>query len=269
MIIAPTTRISTLIKENPASIEAIASISSHFEKLRNPLLRKVLASRVTIADAARIGGCRVEQFYEKLLPLGFTVAAGAVASAVSESQPVAKPAVPVHMPAQPLVELDVREDIASGNDPFRKIMKAIEELDPKHTLLIINTFEPTPLLSILKKRGYNHFVQQKEEKLVYTYFWLQGEVAEEPVVATGTASDFEFLLSRFGGNLRKIDVRHLEMPQPMVTILTELEQLPATEALYVKHRRVPQFLLPKLAERGFQIAIKEISPAETDLLIYR
>ena len=65
------TKISQLINANPAVIEAIASINRHFEKLRNPILRKILASRVTIADAAKIGGTTVQQFYEKLGPLGF------------------------------------------------------------------------------------------------------------------------------------------------------------------------------------------------------
>ncbi|MDX5436888.1 MAG: DUF1858 domain-containing protein, partial [Pontibacter sp.] len=56
MEIAANTKISAILKANPDAIEAIAAINRHFEKLRNPLLRKILASRVTIADAARIGG---------------------------------------------------------------------------------------------------------------------------------------------------------------------------------------------------------------------
>ena len=55
MIIDENTKISKIIKEKPASIEAIASLSSHFKKLHNPILRKVLASRVSVKDAAKIG----------------------------------------------------------------------------------------------------------------------------------------------------------------------------------------------------------------------
>ena len=42
MQIAANTKISVLIKENPAAIDAIATINKHFEKLRNPVLRKIL-----------------------------------------------------------------------------------------------------------------------------------------------------------------------------------------------------------------------------------
>jgi len=34
-------------------------------------LRKVLAKRVSIADAAKVGGAKVEDFYKVLKPLGF------------------------------------------------------------------------------------------------------------------------------------------------------------------------------------------------------
>ena len=67
------TKISALIKENEKAIDAISSINPHFNKLRNPILRKVLASRVTIADAARIGKCNIEVFFKKLAEIGFEV----------------------------------------------------------------------------------------------------------------------------------------------------------------------------------------------------
>ena len=69
--IKPETKISTIIKANADAIEAIASINPHFNKLRNPILRKILASRVTVSEAAKIGKCSMECFAEKLRPLGF------------------------------------------------------------------------------------------------------------------------------------------------------------------------------------------------------
>ncbi|OKL42020.1 DUF2249 domain-containing protein [Pontibacter flavimaris] len=274
MRIAANTKISALIKENPAAIEAIASINRHFEKLRNPLLRKVLASRVTIADAARIGGCDVERFYEKLRPLGFTVSDETTTKGMTQSQSIpattGMPAFLVELPAERLLQLDVREDIATGSDPFLKIMDAVDGIDATNALLIINTFEPTPLIAILKKKGYGYFTDTKSPDLVYTYFWLEKApeaTAVESIAPAG--NDFEKTLARFAGKVKRVDVRHLEMPQPMITILGELENLPTEEALYVVHKRVPQFLLPQLEERGFKVAINEVGPNEVYLLIYR
>lgn len=273
MHIAANTKISALIKENPAAIEAIASINKHFEKLRNPLLRKVLASRVTIADAARIGGCEVERFYEQLAPLGFTVTAEKSIESMEDPVYTSAPEFPAFLrslPAERLHRLDVCEDIATGNDPFRKIMAAVDKVDEGSALLLINTFEPTPLIAILKKKGYSYFTEEKSPDLVHTYFWRSGTAepqAEESIKPA--ENNFEETLARFAGKVKRIDVRHLEMPQPMVTILGELETLPAGEALYVVHKRVPQFLLPQLGERGFNVAINEAGPNEVHLLIYR
>jgi uncharacterized protein (DUF2249 family) len=277
MHIAATTKISALIKENPAAIDAIASINRHFEKLRNPVLRKILASRVTIADAARIGGCDIELFYRKLEPLGFTASENITGNTkipitmqTPETTTTAKPVYLAQLPAQRILTLDVCEDIATGNDPFLKIMKAVDEIGENNALLIINTFEPTPLIAILKKKGYSFWTDAKAPNLVHTYFWKDAatDTGEEQTIKPETGS-FEDVLSGFAGKVKRIDVRAMEMPQPMVTILGELEVLPQDEALYVVHKRVPQFLLPQLQERGFNITIKEVGPNQVDLLIYK
>ncbi|HEY4652811.1 MAG TPA: DUF2249 domain-containing protein [Pontibacter sp.] len=272
MHITANTKISALIRKNPAAIEAIASINKHFEKLRNPLLRKVLASRVTIADAARIGGCQVELFYQKLTPLGFTVGDDTNYSTMQmpETTKVPLPEYLAQLPERSIVTLDVRQDIAGGSDPFRKIMQAVEEAGAGKALLIINTFEPTPLIAILKKKGYSFHTDTKAADLVYTYFWQEKEtIVDAEATIAPAESDFEATLARFAGKVKRIDVRHLEMPQPMITILGELEGLPVAEALYVAHKRVPQFLLPQLQERGFQVQLNEAGPNEVYLLIYR
>ncbi|TPE44071.1 DUF2249 domain-containing protein [Pontibacter mangrovi] len=270
MQIAANTKISALIKENPAAIEAIASINKHFEKLRNPLLRKVLASRVTIADAARIGGCEVERFYEKLEPLGFTVSNITKTEKAMPEPTIVASEMPAALAKLNVITLDVCEDIATGNDPFLKIMDAVDRIEDTSALLIINTFEPTPLIAILKKKGYSYFTDVKSPELVHTYFWQESAAetkAEESIKPAGNS--FEDALARFAGKVKRVDVRHLEMPQPMIIILGELEYLPAGEALYVAHKRVPQFLLPQLEERGFEVAINEVGPNEVYLLIYK
>ena len=73
MLITAKTKISQLIKYNKKSIDIIASINPHFRKLKNPVLRKLLAPRVNITDAARIGGITVDEFLQKLQQNGFEV----------------------------------------------------------------------------------------------------------------------------------------------------------------------------------------------------
>ena len=92
--------------------------------------------------------------------------------------------------------------------------------------------------------------------------------AEEPAAAT-ESNDWQQVLQQYDGHLQTVDVRHLPMPQPMHTILEKLESLPDGEALLVHHKRIPVFLLPELADRGFDIRINEISDSEVHLLIFR
>ena len=73
MTINPATKISALLKAHPDALDTIVSIAPKFERLRNPLLRKLMAGRTTIAMAAKIGKCSVEEFFEKLKPLGFEI----------------------------------------------------------------------------------------------------------------------------------------------------------------------------------------------------
>ncbi|RYG22874.1 MAG: DUF1858 domain-containing protein, partial [Chitinophagaceae bacterium] len=117
MLISEKTKISTLIKANPAAIDAIASINPHFDKLRNPVLRKILASRVTIADAARIGKTSVDVFFDKLSEIGFeTEQQTTPAMNSTATLEVTTPDFLQNMAPDKLIELDVREDILSGND---------------------------------------------------------------------------------------------------------------------------------------------------------
>ncbi|HET6615716.1 MAG TPA: DUF2249 domain-containing protein [Dehalococcoidia bacterium] len=56
---------------------------------------------------------------------------------------------------EPLV-VDVRPDIAAGEEPFKKIMSAVGALAPEQSLVLINSFEPTPLYAVMQQRGFSH-----------------------------------------------------------------------------------------------------------------
>lgn len=269
MKINQNTKISVLIKENPAVIEAIASINKHFLKLRNPVLRKILASRVTIADAAKIGGTDVQTFFDKLVPLGF------YCEEQTEKPENMKEVIPEFyqkLSKDTTIDLDVRSSLAQGVDPFKIIMDAIAKLPEGYTLKLINTFEPKPLISILRQKGYENYVVH-EPPLVITYLKKSGKKSEfaETSEMKGPSSneEIEKLLHSFENKIKKIDVRDLEMPLPMVTILKELETLPKDFLLYVHHKKVPQFLLPELQQRGYKWLIQEIDTDNIKLLIFK
>jgi uncharacterized protein (DUF2249 family) len=267
MIINANTRIAPILKQNAGALDAIVSISPKFEKLRNPLLRKVMAPRTSLAAACKFGGCSIDDFFGKLEPLGFEIDRRTVV-AEEEKKPI--PAFMHALDKLGVTDLDVRPVIASGSDPLNIIMEKVKSIQPGQVLKIINTFEPTPLVLMLEKKGFETFVDEISANHIETYFFKKNHSAppakEKPAP---TAADWDQVISRFAGQLREVDVRHLEMPQPMLTILEALDTLLPQNALFVYHKRIPVFLLPELAQRGFEYRIKEITDGEVHLLIFR
>ena len=267
MIINANTKIAKILKENNDALEAIISIDTKFEKLRNPILRKLMASRTSIGMAAKISGCGINAFYEKLKPLGFEID-----TQTAQDTKLEKPHLPPFFnslkPSQ-IAEFDVRDIINSGEDPLPLIIKKVKEVPAGGALKIINSFEPTPLLSLLKKQGFESYVDTINDQLVETYFYKTGDNKVDIGEKVEASEGWEAYVQKFEGNTETIDVRQLEMPGPMMAILEALEKLPATKALYVYHKRIPVFLLPELKEKGFDFRIKEISDGEVHLFIFK
>lgn len=266
MTINANTKISALLKNHPDALDAIVSITPKFEKLRNPLLRKLMAGRTSIAMASKISGCPIQDFFDRLAPLGFQADA-AVAEEVAKLHEVSS--FLHRVPADQIITLDVRPVIADGKDPLKDIMKAVKSTPRGGALKIVNSFEPTPLISLLEKQGYNSFVDHAEDDVVETWFFKEEGVNEVQFEPETQEEGFDEKLNEFGQMLSDVDVRQLPMPIPMHTILEKLDTLPDEQALFVYHKRIPVFLLPELKERGFDYRIKELNEGEVRLLIYK
>jgi len=261
------TKIGHLLKAHPDALETIISIDPKFNKLRNPLLRKVLAGRASIAMAAKIAGCEVATFFNKLKPLGFEIDADTL-PIVEEKKEL--PAFISSLSKSKIIDLDVREDLAAGKDPLNLILAKIKSVQAGEALKVINTFEPIPLIKMLEKKGFAIYADVISPDLVETYFYKKtNETTIDVQPKEGEGSGWDDVMQRFSDKLVKVDVRELEMPQPMLTILAELEKLTEDSALFVYHKRIPVFLLPELAERKLDYRIKEISEGEVHLLIFK
>lgn len=273
MVINAQTKIAALLKHHPDALETIISIAPDFKKLRNPILRKLMAGRTSIAMASKIGGCKPEDFFKALAPLGFEADSTAV---IKDELPENKP-VPEYLQKldpQQLIHFDVREMLAQGNDPLKHIQQKVKALHQGEALLIVNNFEPVPLIKLLEKQGFESYVKFVDAETIETYFYKDGNPsasaqAPELEATVADSADWDQTLKHFENNLQEVDVRHLEMPMPMMTILEALETLPENKALYVRHKRIPVFLLTELKDRQFEYRIKEVQEGEVYLLIFK
>lgn len=271
MLINEQTKIAALLKHHPDALETIITISPDFKKLRNPILRKLMAGRTSIAMASKIGGCQPEDFFKALAPLGFEVDVDRTIGPEENTDRKPLPDILKNISKEKIVVFDVRDMLASGSDPLKLIQQKIKELQKDEVLLIINTFEPVPLIKLLEKQGFQYFVDVVSDNQIDTYFYSSGKEINTAFSNSDTNeenSDWGILLNKYKNNTVEIDVRHLEMPMPMMTILENLETLPVGKALFVHHKKIPVFLLTELKERNFDYRIKEIQEGEVYLLIF-
>lgn len=275
MLINEQTKIAALLKHHPGALETIVMLSPDFNKLRNPILRRLMAGRTSIAMASKIGRCKPEDFFKALGPLGFeTDNTPASPSENASSKNAPKPEYLQNIQPERLVNFDVRAMLAEGNDPLKQIQQKVKSLQPEEVLVIVNNFEPVPLIKLLERQGFQTYVHFIDVDMIETYFYkiVPAHAAKEEVAVgeeVPESGDWEGMLTAFENNLVQIDVRHLEMPMPMMTILESLEVLPEEKALYVHHKRIPVFLLSELKERGFDYRIKEIGAGEVHLLVFK
>lgn len=269
------TKISELIKYNSKSVDAIASLAKPLEKLKNPILRKIMASRVTIGEAAKMGGTTVEEFKRVLLPLGFTFEQEITAK--EEASAESKPTWLQQANQADIDFYDVRPIIDNGADPLKEILGRFKTTEPGKILCIINNFVPTPLIHLLKQeKAEATFVETISEKEFNTYFLKKEKAASnssttaEEKLNMDDAESFEEVCDQFTKEQTKeIDVRELEMPGPMEVILSELQALPAGNALYINHKRVPVYLLEELADKNYEVHINNREEGNVKMLIFK
>ena len=267
MTITANTKIAALLRTHPDALEAIISLSPQFNKLRNPLLRKLMASRATIGMASKIGGRTPEDFFRVLEPLGFVAYRAALSTAEEVLAP--RPTFMDQLTPERVQELDVRPLLNAGKDPFNLILGRVKALPTGQALRIINDFEPIPLIQMLGKQGFLTHSALIDGNTWHTWFYRTNEGSLPDAKAAANSHDFDGRVEQFKGRTKTIDVRHLEMPLPMLTILDELGHLPEGHALYVHHKRIPVFLLPELEERQFEYRAKEIGEGDVKLFIFK
>lgn len=188
--------------------------------------------------------------------------------------PEGAPAALARIPGEDVVELDVREALRSGQEPFGMIMAARERIPEGGALSLRAIFEPVPLYRVMAGHGFAHWTERLADDDWRVWFYDEtaagGGVAEEAGGAGSPADPPEASEAPTRGDgVVVLDVRGLEPPEPLVRTLAALEKLPEGDALVQINVRVPRFLLPQLRERGFTWEIREQEPDLVRVFIRR
>jgi uncharacterized protein (DUF2249 family) len=157
------------------------------------------------------------------------------------------------------VDVDVRDDIRRGDEPFARIMGAVKTLGTAQALVLRTPFEPVPLYEVLGKRGLAHWTERHADD--DWSVWFYREPAAEPAATPDAPAD--------PARATRLDVRGLEAPLPMQRVLERLDGLAPGQTLEVIHSRRPLFLYPQLDDRGFAHETDEPQPGVVRIRIRR
>jgi uncharacterized protein (DUF2249 family) len=264
-------RVAAVLARDERLLEVLVGASPAFERLRNAAMRRTLAKLVTIEQAARIAGVDVQALVERLNAAirqdGPIVAPALPLSAAGAARDVPPlPAALLATPEERRVDVDVREDLRAGREPFQRIFDAARALPSGSVLRVRATFEPAPLYAVLAKHGLSHAVERLADDDWRVWFHRAGD-AHAALAADASAAESEAPQAGGDAGVVVLDVRDLEPPEPMVQTLEALAVLPRGATLVQLNVRVPKFLLPKLEERGFVYEIREQSPQLVRLFI--
>lgn len=257
-------RVAAVLARDERLIDVLISASPTFEKLRNPVMRKTMARLVTVAQAARIAGLDAGDLVARLnVALGFTTSPADAGPPAEVAALDVLPAALLATAADRILDVDVREDLRAGREPLSRILDAARSLPPSGVLRLRATFEPVPLYAVLGKQGLAHHTERLAEDDWRVWFHPEDTAATAPAAArverpVEPAPDDDVVV---------LDVRDLEPPEPMVRTLEALAVLPRGKTLVQLNVRVPQFLLPRLEERGFAYEIRVQSPDLVRLFI--
>jgi uncharacterized protein (DUF2249 family) len=153
---------------------------------------------------------------------------------------------------RPTETLDVRKDLGAGREPLPRIMEAADRLSVGESLHLTAPFEPKPLFEVLARRGFRHEVLQAvqgEWKILFVRERVPAGVGASPTAKPPCP----------GPQVRKLDLRGLEPPEPFVAAVEALGDLSNECILEARTDQRPVHLLDILPERGCSGATEELS----------
>ena len=257
-------KVSEVLSKYPDTLNVFIQISPHFKKLNSKVLRKALASRVTVQQAATIAGVNLNNLlFELNKSINKKINFDDINKENKVIQTVEKPEFINTLLKEKIIELDVRPIINSGKDPFLDIMNKVKSLKEDEVLLIINSFEPIPLYTVLGEKGFDHYTEEEDEAFKVYFFKSSSEknTSDKKSKSKISLSEFE--------NVIELDVRELPPPEPMMKIFEKLSEVDEKTILLVHHHREPLMLYPKLEERGFEAISNKIEENYYKVLIFK
>ncbi|TPP09935.1 DUF2249 domain-containing protein [Rhizobium glycinendophyticum] len=144
-------------------------------------------------------------------------------------------------------DLDVRPILKEGGEPFPAIMQAVQSLEPGEGLRLLATFRPTPLLSVMARRGYDAEMNELRDGDWEVLFSPASPITANVSVSLGAEE-----AAGWPDPLWQLDLTGHEPPVPMEKVLSRIGLMEPGEVLFAVFSDEPVFLMPELDKEGHQ-----------------
>ncbi|MBA3858499.1 MAG: hypothetical protein C0507_16450 [Cyanobacteria bacterium PR.3.49] len=167
------TRLSVALAAHPDILEYIISLNPHdFERLRNPLMQKVMPPRITLGRIAAMVGMTETELVSKIHEIAGIEDDSSTDDLEHEELPHTpkdKPSWMVNCDIDAIKWVDVTPLDAHLGDPMPPINIAVNTSNPGDIIGIKHMWEPQPLFDIWHARGFEFWTEQINPDLWHVY----------------------------------------------------------------------------------------------------
>jgi uncharacterized protein (DUF2249 family) len=169
LFITPRTKVAELLDHYPELEDDLVGMAPAFETLRNPVLRKTVASVTSLQNVAKIANIQVTEMVNTLREkVGQEKMEG-----IEEEGPDQKSTPSWFVKEKIVKHLDARPMIESGGHPLGEVMKEVNDLKKGEIYELTTPFLPAPLIERVMSMGFDKWTRKESAELFYTYFYKQ------------------------------------------------------------------------------------------------
>lgn len=96
---------------------------------------------------------------------------------MSETSPM--PAPLADLASDRVRDLDVRDELRGGGEPFERIMATAGALSDGEVLRVRALFEPRPLYAVMTSRGFERWTERLGADDWRVWFWRAGTIGDD------------------------------------------------------------------------------------------
>lgn len=171
-VIDGSTKLASVLKHYPDVLPYIISLNPHdFERLNNPLMRRIMPQRITLGRIASMTDTPLEQMVAQIYASAgesFTSADRAMLSLPELAENPQQPPDWLNQPVVFIVDL-LAADERLDTDPFVPLFPVINRAAVGDVILIKHRWEPAPLYDVWEKLKIKYYAVQQSPNEWWIY----------------------------------------------------------------------------------------------------